>query len=150
MGGSSAKKSVPPLGRVADQFSGGQRKTLCFCSECGQACKRKQKLALYQGRICSGCSVPEVMSWKSCLGSPALESCPGSPILAVQYWQSCTGSLVLAVCSGISDLHVIIFLSHFACPIWAVLFRLFLSSCPVPAVLSQLSCPSCPVLAVLF
>jgi hypothetical protein len=55
------------------------------------------------------------------------------------YWQ---------FCPGISDLHAIIFLSRFVCPIWAALFRLSFSGCPVPVILSWMSCSKCSVLAV--
>jgi hypothetical protein len=48
-----------------------------------------------------------------------------SPILAIVYWQSCP---------DISDLHATIFLSCFACPIRAVLFRLSFSGCTFPAI----------------
>jgi hypothetical protein len=111
--------------------------------------KAKISATVYHSKICSGSSIQEVKSWKSCLGRPTLKSCPGSPILAIMYWQVCPGRSVLAVCSGISDLHAIIFLSCFACPIWAVLFRLFFSGCHVSSYPVCLSCYKRPVLAVL-
>jgi hypothetical protein len=43
--------------------------------------KIKTKLVIYHSKIFSGSSVPEVMSWKSCLGSPALESYTGNCVL---------------------------------------------------------------------
>ncbi len=95
-------------------------------------------------------SIPEVMSWKSCLGRPTLKSCPGcSAILAIMYWQSCTGSTVLAVCPGIFYLHAIIFLSLFACPLWVILFRLSFLAVMSQAVLSCLTWYKHPVLEVL-
>jgi hypothetical protein len=73
-----------------------EQNILCYIPlKFSESAKMEAKItvALYHRIICSGYSVPEVMSWKSCLGSPPLKSCPGSPILATVYWQSCPGCM---------------------------------------------------------
>ncbi len=105
-----------------------------------ESAKTKAKSVLYHSKICSDFSIPEVMSWKSCLGKLTLKSSPGSPILAIMYWQS-----VLAF---------LIYIPSSFCPVLLVQFELFclgfsFLAVMSPAFLSCLSCYKRPVLAVL-
>ncbi len=139
--------------------------------------KWKLKSVLYHSKICSGCSIPEVMSWTSCLGRPCHHLpvlfclshlgcfvqaflfwlscpqlsclvCPSINVLAALSWQWCASSPVLALLSACPVLDVLFWLS---CSGW--IYLPVQSSCPVlavfSAVLSSLSCPGCPFCAAL-
>ncbi len=119
-----------------------------------RALKWKIKSVLYHSKICYGSSIPEVMSWKSCLGRPTVNCSPVLGAVLFLYWQSCTGSHALAVLSWQSVLAFLIYMTSSSCPILLVPFGLFCSGFPFlavmsPAILSCMSCYKRPVLAVL-
>ncbi len=101
----------------------------------------KLKLALYYSKMCSGCSVSEIISWKSCLDSLAPESYPGSLIL---------GRPVMSFLIRMSLSSSLICLSLSCCPVQSFLFQLSCPSCHALNVLSKQQCPDSAVPAVLF
>jgi hypothetical protein len=111
--------------------------------------KAKIRATVYHSNVCSGCSVSDVMSWKSCLGSPALESCLGSPTLAsvpaVLSWQSV---LAFLICMSSSSCLVLLVPLGLSCSGFPVLAWLFCSKCPVLAALSWQRYASSPVRSV--
>ncbi len=109
-----------------------------------RALKGNLKLVPYHSKILSNCSVLEVVSRKSFLGNPALESCPA---MAVLYWQSCSDNHVVAVLFWnlwYACRHLV---SRFACPIWAVQSQLSYFKCPVLAEKFWQCCAGSPVLS---